>query len=50
VGHAFEALLLEILSAWQVTVPKLRIMKAKTVPFVALISNEERRLGEASGR
>jgi MoxR-like ATPase len=50
VGHAFEALLLEILSAWQVTVPKLRTMKAKTVPFVALISNEERRLGEASGR
>ncbi|MGD0227827.1 MAG: hypothetical protein ABSF71_36415 [Terriglobia bacterium] len=49
-GHAFEALLLEILSAWQVTVPKLRTMKAKTVPFVALISNEERRLGEASGR
>jgi MoxR-like ATPase len=46
VGHAFEALLLEILSAWQVTVPKLGTMKAETVPFVVLSSNEERRLGD----
>src|SRR5690242_20990747 len=28
VDHAFEALLLEILSAWQVTVPKLEIGRA----------------------
>lgn len=46
VDHAFEALLLEILSAWQVTVPKLGTIKAQTVPFVVLSSNEERRLGD----
>jgi len=46
VGHAFEALLLEILSAWQITVPKLGTIKAETVPFVVLSSNEERRLGD----
>src|SRR5258708_9491101 len=47
VDHAFEALLLEILSAWQITVPKLGTIKAaiETVPFVVLSSNEERRLG-----
>jgi MoxR-like ATPase len=48
VDHAFEALLLEILSAWQLTVPKLGTIKAesKAVPFVVLSSNEERRLGD----
>ena len=46
VDHAFEALLLEILSAWQVTVPKLGTIKAETVPFVVLSSNEDRRLGD----
>lgn len=46
VDHAFEALLLEILSAWQVTVPKLGTIKAETAPFVVLSSNEERRLGD----
>jgi MoxR-like ATPase len=46
VDHAFEALLLEILSAWQVTVPKLGTIRAETVPFVVLSSNEERRLGD----
>src|ERR1700739_4806072 len=44
VDRAFEALLLEILSAWQVTVPKLGTVRAQTVPFVVLSSNEERRL------
>jgi len=44
--HSFEALLLEILSVWQVTVPKLGTVTAKTVPFVVLSSNEERRLGD----
>src|SRR6266536_2784006 len=42
----FDALLLEILSAWQVTVPKLGTIAATTVPFVVLSSNEERRLGD----
>ena len=46
VDHEFEALLLEILSAWQVTVPKLGTVKAETIPFVVLSSNEERRLGD----
>ncbi len=46
VDHAFEALLLEILSAWQITVPKLGTVKAEKVPFVVLSSNEERRLGD----
>jgi MoxR-like ATPase len=46
VGHEFEALLLEILSAWQLTVPKLGTITAITVPFVVLSSNEERRLGD----
>lgn len=46
VNHEFEALLLEILSARQMTVPKLGTIKAETVPFVVLSSNEERRLGD----
>jgi len=48
VDQAFEALLLEILSAWQITVPKLGTIKAEdaAIPFVVLSSNEERRLGD----
>ena len=48
VDQAFEAMLLEILSAWQVTVPKLGTVRAnpKAIPFVVLSSNEERRLGD----
>ncbi len=46
VDHAFEALLLEILSAWQITVPKLGTIKGEKIPFVVLSSNEERRLGD----
>lgn len=46
VDYEFEALLLEILSAWQITIPKLGTIKAETVPFVVLSSNEERRLGD----
>ena len=46
VDYAFEALLLEVLSAWQITVPKLGTLKAHTIPFVVLSSNEERRLGD----
>jgi len=46
VDHGFEALLLEILSVWQITVPKLGTIQADTVPFVVLSSNEERRLGD----
>src|ERR1039457_5703995 len=46
VDQGFEALLLEILSAWQITVPKLGTIAATTIPFVVLSSNEERRLGD----
>jgi MoxR-like ATPase len=46
VDQGFEALLLEILSAWQVTIPKLGTVKAQNIPFVVLTSNEERRLGD----
>jgi DNA polymerase III delta prime subunit len=46
VDHEFEALLLELLSDWQLSIPKLGTVKAKTVPFVVLTSNEERRIGE----
>jgi len=46
VDHNIEALLLEILSAWQITIPKLGTIHASTVPFVVLSSNEERRLGD----
>ena len=46
VDYQFEALLLEILSAWQLSIPKLGTVKAETIPFVVLTSNEERRLGD----
>jgi MoxR-like ATPase len=46
VDQAFEALLLEILSEWQISIPKLGTVTAKSVPFVVLTSNEERRIGD----
>lgn len=46
VDHAFEALLLELLSVWQLSIPKLGTTQAKSVPFVVLTSNEERRIGD----
>jgi len=46
VDHNIEALLLEILSAWQITVPKLGTIQATSVPFVVLSSNEELLLGD----
>src|SRR6267143_2285423 len=46
VDHEFEALLLEVLSEWQLSIPKLGTVKAKTIPFVVLTSNEERRIGD----
>jgi MoxR-like ATPase len=44
VDHAFEALLLEVLSDWQLSIPKLGTVTATTIPFVVLTSNEERRI------
>src|SRR5208282_422726 len=46
VDHAFEALLLELLSVWQLSIPKLGTVKARSIPFVVLTSNEERRIGD----
>jgi MoxR-like ATPase len=46
VDQAFEALLLEVLSDWQLSIPKLGTVSARTVPFVVLTSNEERRIGD----
>lgn len=46
VDHAFEAMLLEILSVWQLSIPKLGTVKAGSIPFVVLTSNEERRIGD----
>ena len=46
VNQAFEALLLELLSAWQLSIPKLGTIQAHSIPFVVLTSNEERRIGD----
>src|SRR5271166_6096573 len=46
VDHAFEATLLELLSVWQLSIPKLGTILAKSIPFVVLTSNEERRIGD----
>jgi len=46
VDEGFEALLLEILSAWQLSIPEFGTVKARSIPFVVLTSNEERRLGD----
>ena len=46
VDQAFEAMLLELLSVWQLSIPKLGVMKAESIPFVILTSNEERRIGD----
>jgi MoxR-like ATPase len=46
VGQAFEAMLLELLSVWQLSIPKLGVIRAQTIPFVILTSNEERRISD----
>jgi MoxR-like ATPase len=46
VDPAFEATLLELLSVWQLSIPKLGTIRAKNIPFVVLTSNEERRIGD----
>jgi MoxR-like ATPase len=45
VDQPFEALLLEIFGEWQISIPKLGTIKARTIPFVVLTSNEERQIG-----
>jgi MoxR-like ATPase len=46
VDQAFEAMLLEVLSVWQLSIPKLGLIKAESIPFVVLTSNEERQIGD----
>jgi len=48
--EAFEAFLLEVLSAYQVSIPELGVMKATTPPIVFLTSNNVRDLGDALKR
>jgi MoxR-like ATPase len=45
-----EALLLEVLSDWQVTIPEMGTLHAQQLPFVVLTSNNERELSEALKR
>lgn len=45
-----EALLLEVLSDWQVSVPELGTVRATQVPLVVLTSNNTRELSEALKR
>jgi MoxR-like ATPase len=46
VSHAFEALLLELLSVWRLSIPKLGLIQAQNIPFVVITSNEERRISD----
>jgi len=45
-----EALLLEVLSDWQVSIPELGTVRASNFPFVVLTSNNTRELSEALKR
>ena len=46
----FEAFLLELLSAFQISIPELGTIKAKNKPFVILTSNRTRELSDALKR
>ncbi|MBL4667408.1 MAG: MoxR family ATPase [Sneathiella sp.] len=48
--HEFEAYLLEILSDYQITVPEIGTIKAKTKPIVFLTSNNSREMSDALKR
>ncbi|NND33656.1 MAG: MoxR family ATPase [Saprospiraceae bacterium] len=48
--EAFESFLLEVLSDWQVSVPEIGTLIAKTRPVVVLTSNAARELSEALRR
>jgi MoxR-like ATPase len=48
--ESFEAFLLEILSAWQASIPEIGTIKAKVPPLVFLTSNNVRDLGDALKR
>ena len=46
----FEAFLLELLSDWQVSIPELGTVEAKSIPHVVLTSNGTRELSDALRR
>src|SRR6266567_5298324 len=46
VDYAFEAMLLELLSGWTLSIPKMGTIHATSIPYVFLTSNQERRLGD----
>ena len=46
----FEAMLLEVLSDFQVSIPELGVIEARTHPIVVLTSNNSRELTEALKR
>ena len=48
--YEFEAYLLEILSAYQISVPEIGVIKAKVPPLVFLTSNNTREMGDALKR
>src|SRR6202012_3391450 len=48
--EAFEAFLLEVLSAFQASIPEIGVIRAKIPPVVFLTSNNVRDLGDALKR
>lgn len=48
--EAFEALLLEVLADYQVTIPEIGTIRAQVPPLVVLTSNNTRELGDALKR
>ena len=48
--EAFEAFLLELLAEWQISIPELGTLPAKSRPHVILTSNRERDLSDALRR
>jgi MoxR-like ATPase len=48
--EAFEALLLEVLADYQVTIPEIGTVRARVPPLVILTSNNTRELGDALKR
>lgn len=46
----FESFLLEILSDWQITIPELGTIQAKSIPHVIITGNRTRELSEALRR
>ena len=50
IDYSFEALLLELLSVWQLSIPGMGTVSANTIPFVVMTSNAEREIGFALRR